>query len=127
MPHFARALQERVLAFSVQVSRLTMRLPRTPLGIHLSRQLLRCGTSPAANYAEAQAAESKQDFIHKNRICLKELRESACWIQMIMKAELLPESRLSILTKECEELIKIIAKSIVTAKTNSSRKMRQAE
>ena len=115
MPHFARALQERVLAFSVQVSRLTMRLPRTPLGIHLSRQLLRCGTSPAANYAEAQAAESKQDFIHKNRICLKELRETNVWLQLIRRLELWKPDELEGITGECEELVAIFTQSVLTA------------
>jgi four helix bundle protein len=88
MSNRAKELEERVLSFSVEVGRLTTRLPRSPLGLHLSRQLLRCGTSPAPNCAEAQAAESKQDFIHKMRICLKELRETRVWLQMIGRLDL---------------------------------------
>jgi four helix bundle protein len=51
---------------------------------------VRCGTSPAPNYAEACGAESRKDFIHKLSICLKELRETRCWLKLILKAELLP-------------------------------------
>lgn len=115
MSHRAKALQERVLTFSVEVSRLTTRLPRSPLGVHLSRQLLRCGTSPAPNYAEAQAAESRQDFIHKMRICLKELRETRVWLQMITRLELRRPEELEGVTRECEELVAIFTQSVLTA------------
>ena len=82
---------------------------------------MRSGTSPAPNYAEACGAESRRDFVHKLSIALKELRESRCWIQLIIKAELLPEQRLSELLDECEQLSAIIAKSIVTAKNNQNK------
>ncbi|TWU03527.1 hypothetical protein Pla100_04540 [Neorhodopirellula pilleata] len=83
---------------------------------------MRSGTSPAPNYAEACAAESKKDFIHKLAIALKELRESSVWIRMIVKSELLPEQRLEPLQDECDQLCKIIAKSLVTAKSNQTRR-----
>ena len=82
---------------------------------------MRSGTSPAPNYAEACAAESKKDFIHKLAIALKELRESSVWIRMIVKSELIPEQRLELLRDECDQLCKIIAKSLVTAKGNRTR------
>ena len=53
---------------------------------------MRCGTSPAPNYEEACAAESRNDFVHKVSIALKELRESRCWIRLIIKAELFRRS-----------------------------------
>ena len=107
---------ERLLAFAVRIGKVVDALPETRMGRHIAGQLVRCGTSPAPNYAEACGAESKKDFVHKLGICLKELRESACWIEMILQADLLAESRLSLLSKECHELIRIVAKSIVTAK-----------
>ena len=74
----------------------------------------------APNYAEACAAESKKDFIHKLAIALKELRESNVWIRMIVKSDLIPEQRLGQLRDECDQLCKIIAKSLVTAKANQA-------
>jgi four helix bundle protein len=115
MSNRAKELQDRVLVFSVEVGRLTTRLPRSPLGLHLSRQLLRCGTSPAPNYAEAQAAESKQDFIHKMRICLKELRETQVWLLMIGRLDLRRPEEMASVTRECEELVAIFTQSVLTA------------
>jgi len=92
------------------------------MGRHIAGQLVRCGTSPAPNYDEARAAESRADFIHKLGICLKELRESRSWIRLIIKTELLPEHRMSELLDECDQLSSIIAQSIVTAKKNREGK-----
>jgi len=83
--------------------------------------LVRSGTSPAPNYEEGCAAESRADFIHKLSISLKELRESRTWIRLIIKTEMLPEQRLGELLDECNQLCKIIAQSIVTAKENKNR------
>jgi four helix bundle protein len=82
---------------------------------------VRSGTAAAPNYAEACGVESRRDFIHKLSICLKELRESLCWLQLIRKAELLPLERLAELHDECSQLNNIMAKCIVTAKTNAAR------
>jgi four helix bundle protein len=111
-------IEERLLDFAVRIGKVIDALPETRLGRHIAGQLVRSGTSPAPNYAEACAAESKRDFIHKLGIVLKELRESAVWSRMIIKSELIPEQRLEPLRDECEQLCKIIAKSLVTAKTN---------
>jgi len=70
------------------------------------------------NYEEACAAESRADFSHKLSICLKELRESRCWIRLIIKTEMLPEHRMGELLDECNQLCNIIGQSIVTAKKN---------
>ncbi|MCM2370302.1 four helix bundle protein [Rhodopirellula sp. ICT_H3.1] len=93
-------------------------LPDSRLGRHIAGQLVRSGTSPAPNYAEACAAESKKDFIHKLGIALKELRESRTWIKMILKSELLPNKRMSDLLDEANQLCNIIGKSVLTAKSN---------
>ena len=111
-------LAERLLDFAARVGKVVDVLPESRLGRHIAGQLVRSGTSPAPNYAEACGAESRRDFVHKLSIALKELRESRCWIQLIIKAELLPEQRLSEILDECEQLCAIVAKSIVTAKNN---------
>ncbi len=114
-------LAERLLDFAARVGKVVDALPESRLGRHIAGQLVLSGTSPAPNYAEACGAESRRDFVHKLSIALKELRESRCWIQLIIKAELLPEQRLSEILDECEQLCAIVAKSIVTAKNNLSK------
>src|SRR5215468_2448042 len=84
---------ERLISFAARVGNVVDSLPDTRMSRHIATQFIRSGTSPAANYEEACAAESRADFIHKLAICLKELRESRCWIRMIIKTEMLPQQR----------------------------------
>src|SRR5438874_3043100 len=114
-------LEERLLDFAARVGKVVDALPDTRMGRHIAGQLVRSGTSPAPNYAEACGAESRKDFVHKLSICLKELRETHCWLRLIVKSSLLPESQLADITDECVQLRTIVAKSIVTAKANASR------
>ena len=114
-------LEDRLLDFAARVGKVVDALPDTRLGRHVAGQLIRSGTSPAPNYAEACAAESKRDFIHKLGIALKELRESRSWIKLIMKADLLPETRMAPLLDEAQQLCNIVGKSIVTAKANQEQ------
>jgi four helix bundle protein len=109
-------LSERLVTFSVRVGKLVDALPNTRLGRHVAGQLVRCGTAPAPNYEEACAAESRNDFVHKLRIVLKELRESRSWIRLVTKAEMLPAQRLADLLDECTQLCNIIGQSIATAR-----------
>ena len=69
-------LEERLLEYAAVIVRLVEKLPNTRAGNHIAGQLLRSGTSPLPNHGEAEAAESRGDFIHKMGICHKELRES---------------------------------------------------
>src|SRR5689334_17045911 len=114
-------LAGRLINFAARIGKVVDALPDTRMGRHVAGQLVRCGTSPAPNYAEACGAESRKDFVHKLSVCLKELQETHCWLQLITRADLLPETRLSELVDENIELAKIFAKSIVTAKANASR------
>jgi four helix bundle protein len=109
-------LADRLLDFAVRIIKLVKRLPNNKIGIHVSGQLLRSGTSPGANYEEARGAESKADFIHKLGIVLKELKESRFWIKVIIRVPLLQPDKVAPLLDECEALIAIIAKSIFTAR-----------
>src|SRR5687767_11359995 len=85
----ADELEERLIDFAVRVIRLCSSLPKTPAGKHISGQILRSGTSPAPNYAEARGAESQADFIHKLRIVLKELNETSVWLRVINRSGLM--------------------------------------
>ena len=82
-------LQERLIDFAVRIIQTAESLPKTKVGNHIAGQLIRCGTSPAPNYGEAQSAESRSDFIHKMKICLKELRETMVWLIMIVRTKLI--------------------------------------
>ncbi|HEX7378438.1 MAG TPA: four helix bundle protein [Pirellulales bacterium] len=115
-------LAERLLDFAVRVGKVADALPDTRLGRHIAGQLVRCGTSPAPNYEEARAAESRADVVHKMRICLKELRETHCWLRMCARGGLLPESQLLPLINEGKQLCDIFGKSIVTANQGTTRK-----
>ncbi len=83
--------------------------------------MLRSGTSPLPNHGEAQAAESANDFVHKLRISLKELRESHRWLRLIQRVPLLPTDQTDPLLRETDELIRIFVASVKTAGRNSSR------
>jgi four helix bundle protein len=114
-------LSERLLDFAVRTGKVVDALPATKLGRHVASQLVRCCTSPPPNYEEACAAECRSDFIHKLSIVLKELRESRCWLRLIVRAELLAGQRLETLLDEAEQLRKIIGSSLNTAKENGRK------
>jgi four helix bundle protein len=112
-------LENRLLEYSLRIIKIVERLPNNRAGNHVAGQLLRSGTSPYANHGEAQAGESSQDFIHKMRICLKELRESKRWLKLIQQVPLVkPPDQVDVFLQETEELIKIFATSIRTAEKN---------
>jgi len=112
-------LEERLLNFTASVVRLADSLPNTKAGNHIAGQLLRCGTSPLANHGEVEAAESRKDFLHKLRICLKELRETWRWLRLIRRLELTQSDQLRAALTEVEELIRIFAASVRTTEKNA--------
>ena len=112
---------ERLLDFGARVGLVVDALPNRRLGRHVASQLVRCGTSPMSNYEEACAAESRADFIHKVRICLKETRETRNWLRFIIRAKLLPAKRLTVLLDEANQLCNIFGQSVVTATKNKGR------
>ncbi len=113
-------LEERLLGFASAVIDLSESLPSTRAGNHVAGQILRSGTSPYPNHGEAETAESRDDFIHKMKICLKELRETRRWARLIKrKAWVKEEATLLFVLGECDELIRIFHSSIQTAKRNA--------
>jgi four helix bundle protein len=115
-------LAERLLDFAARIGNVIDVLPKTRLGRHVAAQLVRSGTSPAPNYEEGCAAESRADFVHKLSIALKELRESRYWMRLSVRSRLLPQEKMSELIDECEQLCRILAQSIVTAKSRRETK-----
>jgi len=115
-------LEERLLEYAAMVIRLVEGLPDTRPANHVGGQLLRSGTSPLFNHGEAEAAESSRDFIHKLKICLKELRESKRALRLIGRVPLTDSTTpLQEALQETEELIRIFVKSIQTAEKNAVR------
>ncbi len=116
-------LEDRLIDFSILIIKISENLFDTKAGNHISGQIVRSGTSPALQYGEAQSAESVNDFIHKLKVLLKELRETRISLKIIKKAPL--TNKLDIVEvgiKECNELISIFVKSIETARKNSEKR-----
>ena len=112
-------LEDRLIKFAIRMMDVSEILPSTKAGNHIAGQLVRSGTSPALNYGEVQAAESKADFTHKMKIILKELRETRICLKIIILKPLI--SNLQSIEpdfKECSELISIFATSIKTVQRN---------
>ena len=110
-------LSEPLLEFSANAVKLAAKLNRSATGRHIANQLMRASTSCGANYAEACAAESRADFIHKMQIVLKELRESHYWLRLLDRVGVSSEVGLPKLLTEADELARIFAKSVITAKS----------
>jgi len=115
-------LENRLLEFALVGIEISEGLPSTYIGVHLAKQLARSATSPALNYAEACAAESRRDFIHKLKIANKELRETYVCLKIIHRKPLMEGDLMDFAISESNELISIITKSIQTAKDNLTNK-----
>ncbi|MDR0791713.1 MAG: four helix bundle protein [Chitinophagaceae bacterium] len=112
-------LEDRLIGFASRIIDVVEALPNTQAGIYVGGQLIRCGLAPALLYGEAQAAESRDDFIHKMKIALKELKETRVCLKLIQKKEMIkPLSKMNAIMQENEELIAINSKSVNTAKQN---------
>ena len=113
-------LEERLLEFASAVIDLSEKLPNTRSGNHVAGQILRSGTSPYPNHGEAESAESREDFIHKLKVCLKELRETRRWARLIERKRWAQEDpKLVLVLGESDELIRIFMSSIRTAQQNA--------
>ncbi len=107
-------LQNRLVEFSISIIEVAEKLPKSYAGQHFLKQLIRSGTSPAFQQAEAQSAESRRDFIHKLKIGIKELRETKVNLTIISKKFLVDNSIVVDTLNECDELIAIFYSSIRT-------------
>lgn len=110
-------LENRLIDFAVLIVDFTEKIPKTRAGNHFAGQLIRSGTSPALNYGEVRGAESRKDFIHKNQIVLKELRETYNALRILYRSgrfQKLPNLQSTL--KEANELVSIFVKTIPTTK-----------
>jgi four helix bundle protein len=114
-------LEDRLLEFAVAAVELTDDLPNTRAGNHIAGQLLRCGTSPYGHHGEVESAESRKDFIHKLKVCLKELRETRRWLRLVSRLKKMNrDPRLVPCLAEAEELIRIFVTSVRTTERRST-------
>ncbi|MGF1531335.1 MAG: four helix bundle protein [Puniceicoccaceae bacterium] len=115
-----RDLRERSMDFAIRIVKLFSALPKITEAQVLGKQALRSGTSVGANYREAFRARSKAEFISKMGDCLKELDETAYWLELLVASAILPDDRLSLIRDECNQLIAIFTTIAKNAKSNPS-------
>ncbi len=116
-----KELEERLIRFASDIITLKKYLKNIYEGEHLAKQLVRSGTSAALNFGEVQGAETTKDFIHKQSIVLKELRETYINLRIIELNGLCNNlSLLSQVLDESDQLIRIFTRSIQTSKRNQA-------
>jgi four helix bundle protein len=112
-------LAARTKSFALQIIRLFSRLPKTAEGQIIGKQLLRSGTSVGANYREAYRGRSKAEFVSKCGDCLREIEETAYWLDLLAEANLVPQERLQAIRQECRELIAIFVTIVKRSRESS--------
>lgn len=112
-------LRPRTKAFALRIIRLFAALPKTTEAQVLGKQVLRSGTSVGANYREAYRARSKAEFAAKIGDCLREIEETAYWLELLVETEILPAGKLHSLQKETDELIAIFVTILKSARSSS--------
>ncbi|MBR6494547.1 MAG: four helix bundle protein [Prevotella sp.] len=114
-------LKERFKNFSIRIVKMVDSLPNTISGRAIGAQIVRSGTSPAANYRAACLAKSEKDFLNKLKMVEEELDETEHWMEVIAETEMIPQGRIELLRKECVELLKIIVSSIVSTRKHLNK------
>ena len=114
-------LQIRTKEFALKVIRMYSALPKSAEAQVLGRQVLRSGTSAGANYREANRSRSKPEFIAKIGDCLKELDETAYWLELLAELSMVPSAKLADLRDECDQLLAIFTTISKKAKANASQ------
>jgi four helix bundle protein len=115
-------LRVRTKQFALRVIRLFAALPRRPEAEVIRKHLIRSGTAVGANYREAHRSRSDAEFIAKLGDCLKELDESAYWLELLVDTELVSADRLSLLLDECNQLLAILTSISKKVKSRRNRK-----
>jgi four helix bundle protein len=109
-------LRQRTKEFALQIIRLFSELPKTTEAQVLGKQVLRSGTSVGANYREAYRARSRAEFIAKCGDSLRELEETAYWLELLVDGKIAPADKLSAARQECDELIAIFVTILKSSK-----------
>jgi four helix bundle protein len=108
-------LADRLVEFAVRIGAAVQSMPRDFVGENIGRQLVRCGTSPAANHAEARDSVSGKDYVFRMQVCLKELRETMVWLR-VAQGNGLRNVDYGSLQRECNELTTIVVTCVKKAK-----------
>ena len=111
-------LEDRLVDFACMCLDVCDLLPNTKTGNNLEHQLSKSGTAPALIYGEAQAAESRADFIHKMCLVLKEIKESRINLKIIKRKPVMVNDKVDKAFNESNELMAIFIRSIETARKN---------
>ena len=119
MRDFRTELSDRLLDFAVSVVKLGPCLQRSATGRFMVGQPVRSASSAGANFQEACGAESRPDFSNKLQVVLKELRETEDWLKLVARARLVPSDLLTSPLAEVDQLIRIVVRSVITAKSKS--------
>lgn len=112
---------KKSVEFAINVIALYKTLVADKKEFVLSKQLLRSGTAIGALVREAEHAESKQDFLHKMNIALKEANETDYWLLLLNESGFLGNDEYEPLKNNCTELVKILASIVKTTKANLKR------
>ena len=112
-------LRIRTKQMALRIIRLAEALPKGETSKVIGRQLLRCGTSVGANYRASKRAKSRADMINKLKIVEEEADETLYWLELLIDAELIPESKLKPLYTEVEEILAMTVSSIKTLRANA--------
>lgn len=116
----ATKLRDRTKEFALRIIRMCVALPKTTEAQVIGKQVLRSGTSVAANFREASRARSDAEFLAKLGIVEQELDETLLWLGLLVESDIVPAPKLSPLAGEAEELLKIVVTSIKTTKSHKS-------
>ena len=110
-------LKERFRQYSIRIVRMVDSIPTKRIAaLTIAKQVIRSGTSPAANYRAACVAKSKRDFLNKLKIVEEELDETRYWLELMVDTDIFPKDKLDSLIQETIELLNIIVKSIVSTR-----------
>jgi len=115
-------VEEKSYKFALRIIKLYRHLAEEKKEYVLSKQILRCGSSIGANVKEALQGESKNDFIHKLSISLKEASETEYWLNLLHDSHYITTKSFESITNECIELIKLTTSIIKTSRKNLRKK-----
>ena len=118
MSEFSKMMMDKCMNFSIRVVNLCHFLNEEKHEFNISNQLFRSGTSIGANYAEAQNAISRKDFIAKVYISLKECNETLYWLELLQKTHIITNQQFESIFLDCEELKKILVTITKTSRDN---------
>ncbi len=116
----AKELKKRTKEFAHRCVKLAVILPKTELGAHIKKQLIRCATSVAANYRATILAQTKAAFISKISIVIEESDETEFWLEFVMEEKLMQKKSIIPLFNEAHELTSIFIATRRTAQKNQS-------